>query len=743
MSSRHSRNAALGLAMLVLLCLSPRVAAVEEYEYAVIDLGTLGGMRSEALAINNSGWVVGRAEYSADISGEWHAFLWSPNRPAEMIDLGTLSGDVNSVAWDINSSGEVVGESYVDYSTSRRAFLYSGDAINELPPYPGASFTGVRSINDASNVAGFSFPVSGRNRACLWQNGVPMDLGTLEGYLNSGASGINNLGHVVGGSYDFEQATGHAFLWQNGGMTDLGTPPGCTGSSALDINDVGQIVGLAITSGGYWRAFLYDQATMSDLGTLGGAESEAYSINNEGWVVGWAHTSAGYTRAVMYRDGAIIDLNDLISPLSGWSLGVAAGINDVGQIVAFGHKGSDHQRALLVNRFNVPRPGKNLLWPGLYEWQDIGDHDGNQDQDVLLKSEGDNAGNKIELWGLNFEGREADPKFAVRYVPASGTPRWIGACNYPSGHNACRTAGPDTNGDSVRDVFALIKWENWVDENSQDQHGDVYVFDPSTETLTRTPLGDSPFPPFTWDPAPVSYGPLDPPTPSPKMVFFEYFKVQLESRQGDEWSYVVELGSAKGTTVHAGDKWTISPGTVSGAHVDAEAILPESGAWEVAEWGPSFVAFRATQDAIITADSLSGFHVTSSGCQGEIRWCSFGEMIGNFGGVAGPVAAFGDVDSNGVVDGLDLTAVITAWQTTPGDPLWNPFADLDCNGIVDGLDLTAVISNWTTAAAAAPPAASEPTSAEAVERGAETLKSGRGAHGRGNVRRGAGNVQRD
>ena len=59
----------------------------------------------------------------------------------------------------------------------------------------------------------------------------------------------------------------------------------------------------------------------------------------------------------------------------------------------------------------------------------------------------------------------------------------------------------------------------------------------------------------------------------------------------------------------------------------------------------------------------------------------------------------GDVDGNGVVDGLDLTAVLSAWETTSGDPLWNPAADLDCNGIIDGLDLTEVISNWTTTAA--------------------------------------------
>ncbi len=61
----------------------------------------------------------------------------------------------------------------------------------------------------------------------------------------------------------------------------------------------------------------------------------------------------------------------------------------------------------------------------------------------------------------------------------------------------------------------------------------------------------------------------------------------------------------------------------------------------------------------------------------------------------------GDVDGNGVVDGLDLTAVMTAWETRPGDPLWDPDADLDGNDLVDGLDLTEVISNWTVTSAAA------------------------------------------
>jgi len=62
----------------------------------------------------------------------------------------------------------------------------------------------------------------------------------------------------------------------------------------------------------------------------------------------------------------------------------------------------------------------------------------------------------------------------------------------------------------------------------------------------------------------------------------------------------------------------------------------------------------------------------------------------------------GDVDGNGVVDGLDLTAVISAFGTVPGDPMWDPDADLDDNLVVNGLDLTEVIAHWTMPFAAAP-----------------------------------------
>ena len=54
-----------------------------------------------------------------------------------------------------------------------------------------------------------------------------------------------------------------------------------------------------------------------------------------------------------------------------------------------------------------------------------------------------------------------------------------------------------------------------------------------------------------------------------------------------------------------------------------------------------------------------------------------------------------DFDGSGEVDGFDLTALLTAWGTTPGEPGWNDGKyDLNGDGIVDGTDLTILLDAW-------------------------------------------------
>jgi probable HAF family extracellular repeat protein len=66
------------------------------------DLGTLGGLRSSATAINNSGVVTGTSQTTEEFVS--HPFLW---RRGVMTDIGTLGTSAEPV--DLNERGDIVG----------------------------------------------------------------------------------------------------------------------------------------------------------------------------------------------------------------------------------------------------------------------------------------------------------------------------------------------------------------------------------------------------------------------------------------------------------------------------------------------------------------------------------------------------------------------------------------------------------------------------------------------------------
>ena len=73
----------------------------------LLDLGTLGGTISDAMAVNNLGQVVGESSIA---SGAIHTFLYSGG---QMMDLNSLivpgSGLIFQAPWGINDSGDIVG----------------------------------------------------------------------------------------------------------------------------------------------------------------------------------------------------------------------------------------------------------------------------------------------------------------------------------------------------------------------------------------------------------------------------------------------------------------------------------------------------------------------------------------------------------------------------------------------------------------------------------------------------------
>jgi probable HAF family extracellular repeat protein len=327
---------------------------------SLTDVGTLGGVQSFVVAINNAGQIVGQSSPAGD--AEMHAFLYSNG---VMTDLGTLGG-TSSFATAINSSGQVVGRS-TTAGGEEHAFLYSGGTMTDLGTLGG---TGSRAsaINDAGQVVGAAYTAgNAEQHAFLYSGGVMTDLGTLGGTFSS-AVAINEAGQVAGTSDTLGDAETHAFLYTGGVMTDLGTLGG-TFSDAYDMNAAGQVVGHSRTAGFDTHAFLYDGGVMTDLGTLGGEYSRAVAINDSGEVAGFSTTPSPGLHAFRYSGGVMTDLGEVFdAPLAinnagqiagsavfagdaqphaflhsggvmtdlgtlGWTYSVAVGLNDAGQVI--------------------------------------------------------------------------------------------------------------------------------------------------------------------------------------------------------------------------------------------------------------------------------------------------------------------------------------------------------------------------------------------------------------------------
>ena len=218
----------------------------------MVDLGTLGGRQSRAVAINERDHVVGS---STTASGRLHAFIW---RGGRLVDLGTLPGDTSSEAVALNDRDQVIGVSGRP-SGATRGFLWQNGRISDLGGL-GGRITRPAAINGRGQITGSSQVGSGAFHAFLWQNGLLRNLGAGE------AVAINNRGQVAG-AIPMSGASGwtisHACVWQDGRLTDLGASVGrATATRSVAINDSAVVVGETGTNseehtGGYGSAYLW------------------------------------------------------------------------------------------------------------------------------------------------------------------------------------------------------------------------------------------------------------------------------------------------------------------------------------------------------------------------------------------------------------------------------------------------------------------------------------------------------
>jgi probable HAF family extracellular repeat protein len=240
------------------------------------------GNNGQAYQINTYGIAVGSSENANTDSScpglpsspqayEFKPVVWyTPFFRARPIvyELETISGDPDGVAYAINDSGQAVG---------------------------GTGTCGVfNSINENNLVP---------RHAVLWQDGRPIDLGNLggDGHFNGiFATGLNNVGQVVGVSDTTGDASFHGFLWQDGHISDLGPLPGDSYSYATSISSDGLVLGLSLDASFNLRAVIWQDGKITNLNDLVPADTllflqTACSVNREGKIIGIAVTKGSAT----------------------------------------------------------------------------------------------------------------------------------------------------------------------------------------------------------------------------------------------------------------------------------------------------------------------------------------------------------------------------------------------------------------------------------------------------------------
>jgi uncharacterized membrane protein len=346
-----------------------------------------------------------------------HAFLWSDG---SMKDLGVLGPDVppgtfpkpDSMAFAMNDAGQVVGRSNQPFGKFE-GFLWLPEpafgmpaGMHKLPELPEGA-TQLYDINSAGQIVGESRPAGSIGpRAVLWQfvggAWTLTDLGDLGGPY-ARAYGVNDLGQIVGHSN--APSSFKSFLWLP--EPAYGLPAGMnliagqfTDTTGFKINRQGQVIG----SIGAFGAFIWLPAPAYGLPAgatqldptqipTGGAAG-ASGINNHGVVVGQVgllkpKPGGGFTiawDAMIWQNGQMKQLETLLPAGSGWDLVAANDVNDLGQIVGWGFPPGE-----------VEKGHAFLMTPVLCK-ADL-DDDGDTDQSdlgILLASYGSGPGGDLD-----------------------------------------------------------------------------------------------------------------------------------------------------------------------------------------------------------------------------------------------------------------------------------------------------------------------------------------------------------
>ena len=217
-----------------------------------------------AMDINDHGWVVGQVYAPPD---GIRAYAWRGSGTIEVLPMP--SGANSSFAYAINNDGAIAGGASAGYPLPPPyppsvAVVWRDGVAHLLPPLVEGAAASASDINDSGQVVGNSATTAAPwlvRHAVLWDDGIPIDLGSLGGNFGL-ASAINANGVVAGYMTDPATNENHAFAWSNGTLTLLDPLADDHLSVALGMNGGGEIVGISsVTNGPLGRAVAWTLAS--------------------------------------------------------------------------------------------------------------------------------------------------------------------------------------------------------------------------------------------------------------------------------------------------------------------------------------------------------------------------------------------------------------------------------------------------------------------------------------------------
>ena len=299
-----------------------QVRQKQHHHYKFVDLGTFGGPASYFSAAGNGARILNNA--------------------------GTVAGYADTAAPDFYGPPNCFN---ADCFMSE-AFRWEDGVIHKFGALPGQNSSAVASINGHGWIVGDSQnglidPLNGAPAyvPILWKNGKMINLGNLGG-SESLAVDINNRGQVIGFStntvmdpfnpFGFPTQL-RGFIWQNGVMSDLGTLGGPDTQIGVRVNDRGQTTGSSDinfepnASTGLPTAdpFLWANGKMIDLGSFGGTSGFGQMVNNRTQVIGVSNLPGDATQhGFLWEDGNLQDLGTL-----GGTYSSPNWLNEAGEVV--------------------------------------------------------------------------------------------------------------------------------------------------------------------------------------------------------------------------------------------------------------------------------------------------------------------------------------------------------------------------------------------------------------------------